>query len=342
MSVKKRNNREPVMGAPSKGWDPKIDRTAGMYMSEKLDGMRCLWIPCTRGLDIANVPFANRAKDKRDFTCTGLWSKYGKIIHCPEWFTAGFPDYPLDGELFGGRKKFQGTMSVVKELVPNEDSWKGITFQVLDTPTYAELWLDGRCNNTQYKYDFDQKSLLTYFDKPNKQSLIFDYNYRIALRDLRQTAYLKIHEQIMLSTVTATAVEQVREHLKFIVDAGGEGLILRHPASNWKPYKERYVLKVKPHEDAEGTIIGFRAGTGKLEGMMGSLKLKFNDKIFELSGFTDDERSLNYCNVSPGEELQGQASAIFTIGEQITFTYRELSDDGVPKEARFLRTRRDE
>jgi len=43
-------------------------------------------------------------------------------------FTEGFPkDRDLDGELFGGRGKFQSTISIVKT---GEKEWKSIRYEV--------------------------------------------------------------------------------------------------------------------------------------------------------------------------------------------------------------------
>ena len=37
------------------------------------------------------------------------------MFNAPDWFTESFPsDQTLDGELFGGRKNFNSTVSIVK------------------------------------------------------------------------------------------------------------------------------------------------------------------------------------------------------------------------------------
>ena len=66
-------------------WDNVTDLT-GWWMSEKLDGVRAYW-------------------DGAQFL-----SRQGNRYHAPDWFTAGLPDEPLDGELWLGRKKFQRTV----------------------------------------------------------------------------------------------------------------------------------------------------------------------------------------------------------------------------------------
>jgi hypothetical protein len=82
--------------------------------------------------------------------------------------------------------------------------------------------------------------------------------------------------------------------------------------------------------------------------MIGALITDFNGKRLELAGLTDVERGFQttemsaYAKDHPDEDMpatfQGRC---FKVGQKITFKYRELSDDGVPKEARYWR-RRDE
>ena len=70
-------------------------------MSEKLDGVRAYW-------------------DGKS-----LVSRLGNPFHAPDWFTAGLPDVPLDGELWIGRKKFQRTVSIVRRQ-DKSDLWKEV------------------------------------------------------------------------------------------------------------------------------------------------------------------------------------------------------------------------
>src|SRR5262249_25649064 len=70
-------------------WDRVAD-VAGWWMSEKLDGVRAYW-------------------DGRQFL-----SRLGNLFHAPDWFVAGLPEVPLDGELWIGRKLFQRTVSIVR------------------------------------------------------------------------------------------------------------------------------------------------------------------------------------------------------------------------------------
>src|ERR1043166_1698864 len=70
-------------------WDGAQD-LAGWWMSEKLDGVRAYW-------------------DGKMFL-----SRLGNKLHAPDWFCAGLPEVPLDGEFWIGRKRFQRTSGLVR------------------------------------------------------------------------------------------------------------------------------------------------------------------------------------------------------------------------------------
>ena len=85
--------------------------------------------------------------------------------------------------------------------------------------------------------------------------------------------------------------------------------------------------------------------------MMGALVVSWKGKVFELSGFTDYERRLgivpgcfpsidaqDWAEQFPGDTLPDCYQAVqFPRGSKVTFKYRELTDEGIPKEASYLR-----
>jgi len=77
------------------------------------------------------------------------------------------------------------------------------------------------------------------------------------------------------------------------------------------------LLKIKPALTASARIVGFTPGKGRLEGMVGAFVL---DNGLKLSGMSDDIRA------NPP-----------VIGTLVEYKYRELTRDGLPKEARFYR-----
>jgi DNA ligase-1 len=70
-------------------WDGAAN-VAGWWLSEKLDGVRGYW------------------------TGTDFRSREGNAYHAPNWFTAGLPPVPLDGELWLGRKRLQRAVGIVR------------------------------------------------------------------------------------------------------------------------------------------------------------------------------------------------------------------------------------
>ena len=74
--------------------------------------------------------------------CARTWdgaqflSRNGNRYVAPDWFVAGLPDQPLDGELWGGRKQFQDTVSVVRSVSAGE-RWRSLKYLIFDAPTAA-------------------------------------------------------------------------------------------------------------------------------------------------------------------------------------------------------------
>ncbi len=89
------------------GTDWSGQSLAGWWLSEKLDGWRCLWTG-------------------REFL-----TRRGHVPHAPAWFLAGMPALPLDGELWAGRGAF-GTIQ--RNALSQAGDWRGILFCPFDVP----------------------------------------------------------------------------------------------------------------------------------------------------------------------------------------------------------------
>src|SRR3954469_15820234 len=121
-------NREFLLLAQD--FDPEKHHAANHFISIKLDGQRALWDGgVSRGILKEKIPWANINKDQRykePPVATGLWSRYGNVIHAPGWFLDKLPKgIILDGELYLGRGRFQECRSTVSTLVPGP-KWKDI------------------------------------------------------------------------------------------------------------------------------------------------------------------------------------------------------------------------
>lgn len=351
-----KTNREFVM--LSTVLDKRKHRIGGMYVSEKLDGMRATWIPAARGRSIDLVPFANIEKDKKISIATGLFSRYGKIIYAPTSFLDTLPrDRCLDGELWMGRQSFQRTMKTVKKHEPNEEEWKDVKYYIFDSPTYGVLFKDGRINNPNFKKTINQTQCLMALNIDNAGNPVsFEFTHNLLAKEctkvgeedwFRSESNILLHKQELLPFFTANADARLEQLLSEITDDGGEGVMLRHPSWEWEPYRSTFLCKYKPDKDDEAQLVGYIAGKGKHHGRLGSVRVLYRGVLLDLGGFTDEERELMpmgqvWADANPGSFSEQPFSLRFPIGSIITFTYRELSDGGIPKEARFKRTRPDE
>lgn len=329
---------------------------AGWWASEKLDGHRVFWDGgITRGLRKSEVPWANTDKDERFVTpqySTGLWTRYGNLFHAPDWWLDSLPLTPLDGELFSARGAWQTLSKAIKRLVPDDAAWKEVKFHAFDNPPYLSVFANGRINNPNFSKEMVAADIWAWV-KPRLNGTV-------------APSFRKLHEVYAhLTTLDSDRVVAVQQHevkdrddlLAFfdtVVSGGGEGLIIRNPNSYWEPKRSHHSLKLKPEEDSEATIIGYTWGRetdkgSKLLGKMGAAICQWvnprgQDVTFELSGFTDMERIMECVDdegyLNPGLPVSEYAcNPNFPRGTRITFRYTELTDDGLPKCARYWRTR---
>ena len=158
-----------------------------------------------------------------------------------------------------------------------------------------------------------------------------------------------LHRQRRLSNEEHHAKAEVEDYLNGVLELGGEGVIIRNPEAAWTPKRVADLLKYKPFDDDEGRVVGFTSGRetdkgSKLLGMIGALILNYKGKRLELAGLTDEERQFSdtveteHARQNPGVDMPSDFQGKhFKVGDVVTFKYRELSDDGIPKEARYWR-----
>ena len=83
---------------------------ADYWASEKLDGVRGYW------------------------DGEKLLTRGGERVAAPDWFTAGWPKVPMDGELWAGRGQFARAVSTVRQQTPDNKAWRAMRFMVFDLP----------------------------------------------------------------------------------------------------------------------------------------------------------------------------------------------------------------
>jgi DNA ligase-1 len=212
----------------AEAWDNETN-LAGWWMSEKLDGVRAYW-------------------DGKRFL-----SRQGNVFVAPPWFLDGLPDFPLDGELWMGRKTFQSAVGIVKS---RPDEWKQLRYVVFDAPAHGG--------------EFELRL-----------RFLGDLLARLAL------PYTQLHEQQQCKSL-----DHLRAELGRVEALGGEGLMLRQPGSRYEAGRSSTLLKVKTFHDAEGRVVGHLPGEGKHKGRVGSLRVEMaNGLIFSVgTGLSDAER----------------------------------------------------
>lgn len=196
--------------------------------SEKLDGVRAYW-------------------DGKK-----LLSRQGYAFTPPPGFTKNFPDYPLDGELYAGRGRFEQTSAAVRSA---SGDWSGIRLHVFDVP---------QAQGNLYK----------------RLAVIED-------RLKKYPANISVVRQMPVKDIA-----QARAMMEKIVAGGGEGVILRDPAVPYAAGRSSSYLKLKPQQDAECTVTKHYEGKGKYAGKLGSVGCRNNLGEFKIgSGFKDADRA---------------------------------------------------
>ncbi|RLB67979.1 MAG: hypothetical protein DRH04_07295 [Deltaproteobacteria bacterium] len=352
----------------AKKFNPKKHSPEGMFASEKLDGTRVFWDGgITRGVPTEQVPWANiidpktgGRKKKIKPLATGLWSRYGNPIIAPDWWLNRLPQMFLDGELFAGRGKFQTLRSIVAKDVADSEAWREVQFAVFSTPAVSSVFTPGEIKNTNFHLTVDPVAIKTFMMNRTNAGvteefihtpggLTFDQEIKLLEAMLPHDDLIYLHQQYRLPNHPKAAKQELEIFMDHVLQEGGEGIILRDPKSLWTPKRVASILKLKPFLDDAGVVTGFVSGRqtdkgSKLRGLIGAVVLNYNGKRLELSGFTDEERKFSteeeakFAWENPGEQMPSNFQGKhFKVGDTVEFRYRELSDDGIPKEARYAR-----
>ena len=205
---------------------------ADYWVSEKYDGVRAYWDGAT------------------------LLTRGGNPIHSPDWFTTGWPQTPLDGELWVGRGQFEEASATVRDAEPDDAAWRKVHFMVFDLPASPGVFND-------------------------RLTVLQGVVRKLSVPWVVLVAQFKVADQAALN-----------RELQKVVAAGGEGLMLHRGSSRYRAERTDDLLKLKPYLDAEARVTGYLAGKGKYRGMMGALEVRRPDGLqFRLgTGFTDEQR----------------------------------------------------
>jgi len=202
----------------------------GYWMSEKLDGVRCV------------------AKDGK------LYTRTGRLIHAPAFFTKHLPRETLDGEIYGTVDNFDQVSGICRRKTPRASDWRRLTYQIFDLVD-AELSFEER-----------QKKL-----------------WNIVPRN----PHLKLLRQRL-----CRGRGHLESTLQRIEKSGGEGVMLRKPQSSYVFKRSQSLLKVKTFLDMDARVVGHEiATTGKHKRKVGTLICEADGMQFRCgSGLSDAQR----------------------------------------------------
>lgn len=323
----------------------------GWYDSEKLNGIRCFWDGgVSRGYKKADVPWANTAKDSRyvlEQVATGLWSRYGNVIHAPDEWLDHLPNFQIDGELYI-HGYLQELNSAVRNMDKDMSKWKKAKLYAFDIPPYKTIFGNGVINNPHFSktIQWNKCSIFLEQSRDIMRALTFDLSPDTQFISI--VPYLEkncVGNAIYHPQYKIKSFDEVEKRL----EESEEGRMLRYPFATYSCTRSHNVLKLKHLDTDEATVVGCTSGRetdrgSKLLGLMGALIVEWRGKRFELSGFTDLERSFEtaamrtHAIANPGKEMPSYVRPQrFPVGSKVKFAFRGITKDGVPVEARFKR-----
>lgn len=266
----------------------------------KLDGGRCvaIWDPKKKTINLKSrtgkewgITFDPIRKAMTEW-CTKLQND-GHFANFNKMETY------FDGELIvvgrDGRMDFQAIQKLFHNKTPRIPNGE-LQYVMFDAANGSEY------RNPQYPYG----DRLTYLEELVKRASLPS--------NIKVTATEKV-----IDPTVDWLNEQART---FVETLGCDGGIMRRLDAVPRNKRSKEIVKVKPFEDAEATVIGKIEGKGRLEGMLGTLVCKLIPSGIEFEigtgeGFNDEIK----------RELWKDPNL---IGSIVNFKYQRLSDDGVP------------
>jgi DNA ligase-1 len=288
----------------AKKYPEGVKTTKDYYIQEKLNGNRC-------------IAWYDFSQDKWRFTSRSQKEKF-----YPFDMSKLSKDHVYDGEVMSrnamGNRDFAKTSGLANSKYGDKSQLVYIIYDILDDSLpYKERWkiLSGYV----WLYYTENRVLF-------KETSVSE-----------NVAILPLLGKVTVSTNVADNIELDRI-LDEIVDAGGEGIMLRDPDA---PYhhsagsgnRKNYLLKYKKLKTCDLRIIGWNNGKGKYEGYIGSFICETDDHniLVNVAGIDDDIR---------------MSDPNLWIGKIIEVAYFDVSKSSSKNTSslqfpRYVRTRRD-
>ncbi len=212
----------------------------------------------------------------------------GLSVAAPAAFLQRLPSVPLDGELWLARGQFEQLSGLVRRRAADAVAWQPVRYMVFDLPGGAGGF---------------------------------------AARHAQLQAVVRRQGWAALEAVAQAALPDraaLLQRLQAVLQAGGEGLMLRHADADYAGGRSAAMWKLKPWQDAEAVVLAHLPGQGRHAGRLGALQVRAdNGQVFHIgTGFSDAQRT-----------------APPALGQRITFAYRGFTEAGIPRFASFVRVR---
>lgn len=284
-SLFEKSNLSPMLAKKFEG-SVKLDNY-GYYITEKLDGNRC-------------IAYYDTVDDKWKFA-----SRNGKEMKVDFDMTNLPKDYIYDGEVLSqeqvklSKSIYNGTDSNVKTnfnttsgLINSNSKNKNLIYNIFDCVDLVE-------QNKSYRVRREFLDKLSSKTSSNVRILPVLHHYSD-----KQTLELDIYNI-----------------LDYVTGKGGEGVMINYASAMYEHKRTDVLLKFKKAFTMDMKVIDIEWGTGKYEGMIGSLICEVN---------TDDGKHIT-CRVGSGlDDIQRTNWALnrtSIIGKIVEVAYFSLSQD---------------
>lgn len=239
-------------------------------------------------------------------TPKGLFSRKGELfLNADHIFNAlkplfeRHPDIILHGELYNFelRKELNKTVSLIRKTVNITDEDRKESEQLVQYHIY-----DG--------YEIGHENRPYYLRKSLIDGCIYELNSKYIKKV--DSIHIKSYDELVFYFNTA-------------IENGEEGIILRKCDMPYEHKRSKYLLKVKPEDDEEVTIIDIKEGTGNWSGVAKIISVKSDDgKLFDAT-FKGSYEEAKEC-------LENKNN---WIDKKVTIKYNGKTAYGIPQYAQF-------
>ena len=277
------------------------------------------------------MPWYYQGKDSTSLTSTGLWTlgrgNKPKVVNAPDWWLNKLPKgVPVHGELWVG-DDLQAVKSICGQGLTGryDDRWFKVVLMAYNVKPYC-LWTGWE--------QFSDKALPQFV--PNRR---FDKRMEGLSIFASGSESLSI---VPFSTVKGP--ETLADWKQSVRGNGWEGFCLANPAGVYEPFRSHNLLKWKPDFETEGTVFAYEDGkTGKNLGRLGAVwcKVKWDEKILTITGgkpqHVNKSIAVKVSGWSDEEREWGWIRENYPVGSELKFSFKGVSNDGVPQSANVWR-----